>query len=186
MTSAYEETLKCVPYIHYLVWFKKNTSKVQILINSESEINAIHLIFARQQGFFIRPIDIGAKKIDDITLDTYKMVVAAFLMTNKVNQVKFFEETFLVANVSPKVVLGIFFLILSCANVNFLDRKLKWRTYITQEILSTTKCVKLVEKKEFEAIVLNPEHETFVVYIASLSATSFSSTPLNIHPFCKS
>ena len=49
------------------------------------------------------------------------MVVAAFLVTDKVNQVKFFEETFLVANVSLEEVFGIFFLTLSNADVDFLD-----------------------------------------------------------------
>lgn len=39
------------------------------------------------------------------------------------------------------------------------------------------KRVELVAKKEFAAIALDPEHESFVVYVASLS-----STPLDIHP----
>lgn len=57
-------------------------------------------------------------------LDTYEIVVAAFSMTNKATRVKFFEEIFLVTNISPKIVLAILFLILSDANVDFLDWKL--------------------------------------------------------------
>ena len=57
-------------------------------------------------------------------LDTYGMVVTAFLVTNKANQVIFFEETFLMANISLKIVLGILFLTLSGADVDFLNRKL--------------------------------------------------------------
>ena len=41
-------------------------------------------------------------------------------------------------------------------------------------------------KKEFAAAALDPEHETYVVYVASLSSTllaSLGSTPLNVHPF---
>ena len=48
------------------------------------------------------------------------MVVAAFSVENKANEVRFFEETFLVANNSPKVVLEMPFLTLSGANVDFL------------------------------------------------------------------
>ena len=48
------------------------------------------------------------------------MVVVAFLVTDKTNRVKFFEEIFLVANVSPEAVLEILFLTLSNANVDFL------------------------------------------------------------------
>ena len=54
-------------------------------------------------------------------LDIYKIVVAAFLMTDKVNRVKFFEETFLMANISLEVVFEMFFFILSGANIDFLD-----------------------------------------------------------------
>ena len=52
------------------------------------------------------------------------MVVAIFLVENKANRVKFFEKTFQVANVSPKIVLGMPFLTLSGADVDFLRREL--------------------------------------------------------------
>ena len=52
------------------------------------------------------------------------MIVVAFSVTNKVNQVKFFKETFLVANVSLEIVFEILFLTLSGANIDFLDRDL--------------------------------------------------------------
>ena len=54
-------------------------------------------------------------------LNTYKTVVAVFLVTDKVNHIRFFEETFLMTNVSPKIVFGILFLILSGADIDFLD-----------------------------------------------------------------
>ena len=54
-------------------------------------------------------------------LDTYGMLIAAFLIRDKANQIKFFKEIFLVANVSPEVVLGIFIFILNSANIDFLD-----------------------------------------------------------------
>ena len=64
------------------------------------------------------------------------MVVAAFSVVDKANRVKFFEETFLVANVSPEVVFGMPFFTLSGADVDFSGRELRWRTYTTQEELS--------------------------------------------------
>ena len=45
--------------------------------------------------------------------------------TDKENRVRFIEKTFLVANVSPEVVFGMFFLTFSSANVDFLDRELR-------------------------------------------------------------
>ena len=52
-------------------------------------------------------------------LDIYRMVVAAFLVVNKANQVKFFKEIFFVANISPEIVFEMFFFTLSSANVDF-------------------------------------------------------------------
>ena len=49
------------------------------------------------------------------------MVVAAFLVTDKTNQVRFFKETFSVANVSLKVVFEMLFLTLIGVDVDFLD-----------------------------------------------------------------
>ena len=125
-TGAREEDLKCVPYIYYPVQFKNtNEAQVQALIDSGSEVNAIHPTFAKQLGLPIRPTDVEAQKIVGTTLDTYEIVVAAFSVEDKANQVRFFEETFLVANVSPEVVFRMPFLTMSNADVDFSGRKLR-------------------------------------------------------------
>ena len=95
-----------------------------VLYNSSSEINAIHLIFAKELGLPIRLIDIKAQKIDNTILDTYKMVVAVFLMTKKTNLIKIFKEIFLVTNISLEVVLRMFFHIFSGRNIDILGWKL--------------------------------------------------------------
>ena len=120
--------------------------------------------------------DVGAQKIDGTTLDIYGMVVAAFSVTDKANRERFFEETFLMAGVSPEMVLGMAFLTLSGADVDFLGRELRWRTYTTQEAVLTTRRVKLVGRKEFAAAAFDPEHETFVVHVASLTSSA------DVHP----
>ena len=89
------------------------------------------------------------------------------------------------ANVSPEVVLGMPFLTLSGADVDFSGRELRWKTYTIEEALPTTRRVELVGKKEFAAAALDSESETFVVHVASLSSNaSPSSSPLelNVHP----
>lgn len=108
------------------------------------------------------------------------MVVIAFLVTDKVNWERFVEETFLLANVSPEVVIRIFFLTLNGANINYLDWELWWRTYTTKKALLTTKHVKLVEKKDFAVAALDLEYKTFIVHIVSLS-----STLLDVYPSCR-
>ena len=96
-----------------------------VFFDSSRKVNAIHLIFAKELGLPIKSIDIGAQKIDGIMLDTYRMVIAAFSVKNKANRVRFFEDTFLVANVSPEIVLGMLLLTLNGADINFLGRELK-------------------------------------------------------------
>ena len=90
------------------------------LVDSGSEVNTIHLTLAWKLRLPITPTEVGVQKIDGNMLDTFGMVVIAFSMTEKANWVRFFEETFLVANVSPEVVLRMSFLTLSGTNVDFL------------------------------------------------------------------
>ena len=92
------------------------------LLDSGSEINNIYLTFAWELELPIRQRDIGAQKINNTILNIFEIIVVAFSVTNMANQVRFFEEIFLVANVSPKVIFGMSFLTLSSANVDFLGR----------------------------------------------------------------
>ena len=94
------------------------------LFDSGNEVNAIHPAFAARLGLVVQATNIGAQNIDGTTLEIYGMVVAIFSVTDQANRVRFFKETFLVANVSPDVVFGMLFLILSGADVNFPKREL--------------------------------------------------------------
>ena len=64
------------------------------------------------------------------------------------------------------------FLTLSGADIDFLDQELQWRTYTTQAALPTTRRVELVSKKEFAAAALDPEHETYVIHVGSVSSVA--------------
>ena len=98
---------------------------VLALFDLGSKVNAMHLAFAERLGLVVRTSNVGAQKIDVTTLETYRMVVAAFSVTDQADRVRFFEETFLVANVSPDEVFGMPFLTLNGAHVNFSKRELR-------------------------------------------------------------
>ncbi len=100
------------------------------------------------------------------------MTVSTFFMSDKDDRERFFEESFLLADVKSDIVLGMPFLTMSNANVDFQAQDLQCRFYIIRNILPTTRQVELIGKKEFPAAALNPEHETFVVHIAALSVDS--------------
>ena len=128
MIDAKEEALvlEHVFCIHYPIQFKKDTNKTQIraLIDSGIEVNDIYPTLVKELGFFIRSTNIGVQKIDGTMLDTYGIVVTAFLVVDKANWVRLFEKTFLVVNVSLEIVLGMFFLIFSNANIQLLEKEL--------------------------------------------------------------
>ena len=120
-------------------------------------------------------------------LNTNKMVAAAFSVMNKINWVRFFEKTFLIANVSLEVVFRILFLTPSNANIDFSGQKLWWKTFTTKEAFSTTRRIELEGKKEFATTKLDLEYKIYVVHVTSFSSnpfiTPFDSTPLHVHPF---
>ncbi len=111
-----EEELEQVPYIWYPVTFKDQT---EALLDLGSKVNAISQAFAHQQGLKICKTNIVAQKIDGTTLETYKMVVSNFSMSDKDSRKRFFEESFLLADVKPDIVFGILFLTKSNADVDF-------------------------------------------------------------------
>ncbi len=106
------------------------------------------------------------------------MVVSTFSVSNKDGRERFFEESFLLADVRLDIVLGIPFLTMSNADVDFQAWDLQWRSYTTGEVLPTTRRVELIEKKEFAVAALDPEHEAFVVHITVLSVDSDNK----VHP----
>lgn len=78
MTSLKQEALKQVFYIYYLVQFKKDTTGVLALIDSESEVNTMTSAYIKKLGLQMQKTNIEAQKIDESTLETYSMIIAGF------------------------------------------------------------------------------------------------------------
>ena len=75
-------------------------------------------------GLKVRSTDVRAQKIDGSTLETFGMVLASFQVEDTLGRAQFFQETFLLADLSIEVVLGMPFLTLSNANIQFAQKKL--------------------------------------------------------------
>ena len=169
-------TLERVPCVHYPLRFRKDIADVRTLIDSGSEVNAMTPAYASKLGLRVRHTDVGAQKIDSSTLQTFGMVLANFQVEDKLGRTWFFQETFLLADISAEVVLGMPFLTFSNADVQFVEKELTWRFYTTAKALPTTKRVELINKNEFAKAALDEKSRTFVVYVASLNLTP------GIHP----
>lgn len=74
----------------------------------------------------------------------------------------------MVANIAMEVVLEIPFLTFNKLKMNFADRKLNWKTYISNETLPKTQQVEIINQKNFMAAALALEKKTFIIYIAYL------------------
>ena len=113
-----------VSCIHYRVQFRKEKETVRVLIDSGSEVNAMTPAYAKKLGLRTRKTDIGAQKIDGSSLDTFEMVIADFQVINKLGRARFFQEIFLLPNTTIEVVLGMPFLSLSNADIQFTKKAL--------------------------------------------------------------
>ena len=61
--------------------------------------------------------NVGAQKIDGSTLKTFEMILASFRIEDILGRAQFFQETFLLADISAEVVLRILFLVFSNADI---------------------------------------------------------------------
>ena len=132
-----------VPYIYYPVQFQEDQGQKQVraLLNSGSGVNAISLAYAKRLGLKARKINVGAQKINGSTLKTFGMVIADFHVEDKGGRPRFFQETFLVADIKFEVILGMPFLKISNADVAFGEGTLTWKSYTTNKALPTTERV---------------------------------------------
>lgn len=171
MTKAREEadlapSPRCVPYIYHLVQFKKNQAKVQILLNFSNKVNIITLIYVANLGFKVRLTDVGAYKINGSILKIFEMVLASFQIKEEHEKIWFFQKTFLVTNISMEMILNIFFLIFSNANILFAKQELIQRLYILAKAILITKRVKVINYKKFVAVILDLSKGVFVIQVS--------------------
>ncbi len=73
--------------------------------------------YAAKLGLITRKTSVGAQKIDGSPLETHGITSAKFSLQDSLGRVRFFEETFLLADTSMEVVLGMPFLSLSNVDV---------------------------------------------------------------------
>ena len=107
-----------VPCICYPVQFRKDKGKdVLALLDSRIEIKVMTSAYAAYLGLKVRVTNVGAQKIDRSLLAIYGIVIATFQVIDKLDCSRFFQKTFLLADISMEVVLGILFLTLNCSDI---------------------------------------------------------------------
>ncbi len=64
------------------------------------------LVYVVELGLTIWKTSVGAKKIDDLPLETHNMTSARFLLQDSLRRVWFFKEIFLLTDTSMEMGLG--------------------------------------------------------------------------------
>lgn len=90
-----------------------------------SKVNIIQTSFIKKLSLCIYKTNINAQKIDNNKLETFRMVITSFSIDNKDGKSCFFEDTFLLADISIDISFGMLFLTLSNIEINFNNEELK-------------------------------------------------------------
>ncbi len=81
--------------------------------------------FVYELDLKIRKTNVKAQKIDSTTLETYGMVVSTIFVSDKDSRERIFGESFLLADVKPDIMLGMSFLTMNNADVDFQAKDLQ-------------------------------------------------------------
>lgn len=103
------------------------------------------LAYTAALDFSLQKTDINAQKIYDLVLKIYGIIIASFLGQNKLRNIRFFEETFLLTNTSIKMVLEMLMFTFFDTDIGFAKKKLIWRSSITAKTLLTIKRVEFID-----------------------------------------
>lgn len=90
----------------------------------------------------------------------------------------FLENTFLWVDISIDITHKMLFFNICNVSVNFTNWKLKKRLYINIKVLHIILWEELIGEKEFAVITLNPNNETWIIYVSFLIS---SDLDLEIH-----
>ena len=125
--------------------------------------------FTKKFGFRVHKIKVDAQKINSSKQNIFGIIIASFSVEDKEKKSRFFEETFLLADISIDIALRTSFFTLSNDEIDLVGCHIYWRTYTVTKILLTMRQVKLIGIKEFAAVILYLKDEAFVVYVASIN-----------------
>lgn len=110
------------------------------MINFGSEINTITLIYVAQFSPTPKPTNVNTQKINNLALKIYEMTTGGFLVEDKLERIRFFKQSFLLADTSLEVILKMPFFLLNYVDVNFktIIERFTWRSYNTVKVQPTT------------------------------------------------
>ena len=119
----------------------------------------------------------GLATINKQQISTQGMVIAGFEITDSRDRTRWFEETFLIADIPQPVVLGMPFLKLGNPDVSWTARTLHWRQWDAETALMTTNRVDIIDPEDFIQQVLEESIPAFICHVIMVDGA-----PPEVHP----
>lgn len=94
---------------------------MQAFIDLSSKVNAIYLDIAKEFSLKIQNTGSDAQKINSSKLDTFSMVEAFFSIEDNEKRSHFFEESFILTDISIYIVLKMLFFTLNNVKIDFVS-----------------------------------------------------------------
>ena len=168
------ETVKCITWNMKL---NKGNEEVLALLDSGSEANLISRGYASQLPLKIMDTSWGLATINKQQISTQGMVIAGFEITDSLNHTRYFEETFLIADIPQPVILGMPFLKLGDSDVSWMERTMQWRQWNAETALMTTNRVDFIGPQEFIEQVLEESAQAYICHVIMVE-----DGPPHVHP----
>ena len=134
---------------------KGKSKTFSALADSDAEINIIHRTTAKRMGLPLLNTNIGLSAIHGEAVEIYGMHYIEFQQDDNQGHVRYFQDTFLAADISTRMILDMSWLAMANPNIDQAKRTFKWREYTAAVALTTTYRVDVIEPEEFAKLALD-------------------------------
>ena len=90
------------------------------MLDFGSKVNIMTLVYMIKLFLRPKPTNVDVQKIDSYTLEIHGIILASFSLQDSQEKILFFEESFLLADISLKIVLKMPFLAFNNTNIKFV------------------------------------------------------------------
>ncbi len=148
------------------------TKSFSALADSGAEVNIINRVTAQKMGLPILNTNIGLSAIHGEAVKTYGMHYIEFQQEDQQGRVRYFQDTFLAADINTRMILGMPWLTMANPNIDWSKRSFQWRTYTAAVALTTTCRVDVIDPKEFAKLALDKEAHCFVIHARQVTTAN--------------
>ncbi len=136
------ETVKCINWNNK---FNKNNEEVLASLDSGSERNSIFQEYKAQLLLKIINASWRLAKINKQKISKQKKIIIGFEITNNVYRTRYFEATFLIADILPLLISDISFLKMKNLDVSWTACIIQWGQWNVEAALTSTNWVDIID-----------------------------------------